>query len=84
MFLTRIASAIGSPIFPFVPECSYCAAMRFALLSSLVTGEIMGFIYYHLIAGIFVGFWVGTFIVASIYIDYKRKYGNESVGSEEE
>ncbi len=84
MFLTRIASAIGSPIFPFVPECSYCAAMRFALLCSTLTGGVVGFVFYSTLWGLLMGFLIGVLFVASLYIDYKWKYGNESVGSEEE
>lgn len=34
--------ALGYPILPIVPECSYCAAMRWALINALVCAIVVG------------------------------------------
>lgn len=42
MNILKPFKALGYPILPLVPECSYCAAMRFALVSSVLTGVVFG------------------------------------------
>jgi len=62
-----------------VPECSYCAAMRFALLSATLTGVIFGIGSSRFWAYLLIGFWIGLIQVIFLYGHYHATHE----GSEE-
>lgn len=66
MNLFKPFHALTFPILPLVPDCTYCAAMRFALLSAVLAGAISA--GWH---GALVGLGVGAVIVLLLYLDYK-------------
>jgi len=61
----------------FVPECSYCAAMRFALLSATLTGVIFGIGSSRFWAYLLIGFWIGVIQVVFLYGHYHATHEEE-------
>lgn len=60
--------ALGYPIFPIIPECATCAAMRFALISAVLTGALAGVAMHQFLGGVILGFAVGVCMVSGLYI----------------
>lgn len=60
MNILKPFKALGHPLVPLVPECSYCAAMRFALLSATLTGVIFGIGSLRFWSYVIIGFWIGA------------------------
>ena len=61
-----------------VPECSYCAAMRFALLSATLTGVIFGIGSSKFFAYLLIGAWIGIIQVVFLYGHYHATHEEES------
>ena len=73
-------AALGYPILPLIPECPTCAAMRFALLSAVLTGSIIGMAIGDFVFGLVAGAAIGVFEVITLYVHYKL--GEEFDGPE--
>ena len=71
MFI-KIAKAIGSPVFPLVPECSYCAAMRWSFITAMWSGFLYGGV-----RGMLIGVLIGLGIVIALWLEYKVTHGEE-------
>lgn len=70
--LFKIAKAISYPILPLVPECCYCAAMRWSLISCCWTGFLLGGW-----RGCGIGFLAGCGMVFGLWLEYKIVHGDE-------
>lgn len=75
--LKKPFSALAYPFFPLVPECAYCAAMRYALIAALVVGTVLGFFVNALFTCLTLATAVGILIVLAIYAEYKFTHDNE-------
>ena len=67
-----------------VPECSYCAAMRFALVSSTLTGVIFGIGSSKFFAYLLIGAWIGIIQVVFLYGHYHATHEGEESQEKEE
>lgn len=74
--------ALGYPILPLVPECSYCAAMRFALLSATLTGITFGAGSFHFWSYVVIGFWIGLIQVFFLWGHWHLTHEKEGESSE--
>lgn len=69
--LKRVFKAIGYPIFPIVPDCAYCAAMRFVIIGCLWTAMQLGIAVGHFWACLLVGSLDALIFIFLLYILYK-------------
>lgn len=70
--MLKILKAISFPVLPIVPECTYCAAMRFAVIGCLLTSVMIGAILGNFWKALVVGAFESVFLVTLLYIEYKR------------
>jgi hypothetical protein len=78
MNILKPLKALGYPLLPLVPECSYCAAMRFALVSAMLTGCIFGIgstrsFWAYFLIGTFIGLIQVFFLWAEWHITHESK-----------
>lgn len=69
--LTDIFKAFAFPVFPLVPECSYCAAMRWAVMGCLITSLVLGIAVKSVTACMIGGIICAATLVAFLYGVYK-------------
>ena len=69
-FLAKPFSASWFPLFPLVPTCAYCAAMRFSMLSAILTGLAFGFIDGEIWLSMGLGFLVGLLMTLALFAHY--------------
>lgn len=60
-----------------VPECSYCAAMRWAVISALITSLVLGIAVKSIVACLIGGTLCGATLVAFLYGVYKIEESEE-------
>lgn len=68
MSISKILKAFATPILPLVPSCTYCSAMRWALIGSVISGTISTHIFWGFIKGVV----VGVVLIAGIYYLYRK------------
>jgi hypothetical protein len=72
MNVRKIFQAFMFPVLPIVPECSYCAAMRFALIGSVLSGLGVGGVLGYALFGAFLGTIYGLILVVGLWLEYRR------------
>jgi len=65
-----------------VPDCPYCAAMRYALVSATLTGGIFGIGSLHFWSYLAIGFFIGLIQVCFLFSEYY--ISNDGAEEEEE
>lgn len=70
--IEKLIKAIGYPIFPLVPECSYCAAMRWSFITAMWSGLLYGGI-----RGMLIGVLIGCGMVFGLWLEYKVTHGED-------
>lgn len=68
------------PLLPIVPECSFCAAMRFAFIGCVISGFCTGFTFRHTIEGLVLGVIYGFILTITLWAHYHLTKDGDSNG----